>query len=163
MKIITPTGLGIREHDKWGSGLFKASRKKLKDGEWITYPHNGVDYLLCKPGQILDPARTVFAVTNAQFVREAYPYGWKSHYRGIMLVNDFAYFTIFYCRPYTTLHVGDKVRMGQEIGIAQNIVKKDPANGKYDGMDPHIHLQILVHGRNLLSGKREYINPESLM
>jgi hypothetical protein len=157
MNIISPTGFGVRQEDEWGKGCFGAPR-----GDRL---HKGTDFMLCRPGRKLEIGKPVFSPCTGKIIREVYPYTDGSHYRGLLIANTFGDFMMFYLIPFPRLlHVGHKVNIGQEIGLAQDSSKKDPANGKYDGMIPHIHLQIQVHSKNLLSGnKKEFINPEALM
>lgn len=146
LNIISPTGKGIRPQDPWGQGKFLAPRGEK--------PHRGTDFV-CEPGQM------VVSPVDGKVVREAWPYKGFSHYRGILITNDFALFKMFYLTPFPRiLHVGYKLKQGQEIGLAQDISKRKE---KYKGMIPHIHLEIQVHGNNLLSGKAEYIDPEVLL
>ena len=157
MKIISPTGLGIREWDKWGSGRFRAPRKKLIDEAWVSYDHKGADFRIIKQGEIFKPGKIIVSPCDGKVIREVFPYQ-GTHYRGILIANEFGDFKLFYVSPFPRiLRVGKKIKVGEEIGLAQDISKK------YPGMTPHIHLQIEVHGNNLWSGKQDFINPEMLM
>ena len=121
--MIQPTGKGLREVDKWGNGYYGASR-----GNRI---HKGADYV-CEPGQdIVAPITGIIA-------RESRPYGdpeWLYRYSGLIIYNEYCNLTLFYLEPLRYL-IGTKVRMGEKIGIAQDISER------YPGMTPHIHLQI---------------------
>ena len=159
MKIISPTGLGIREHDEWGLGAFKSPRGKRL--------HKGTDFMLCKPGEKFEVGRPVYSPCNGKVCRKVYPYKGAGHYRGILITNDFGEFMMFYLMPFAgILHFGHKIMMGEEIGIAQDISKRNLPD-KYPGMIPHVHLQIKIHGDNLLPFhlrfNEQFINPEVLM
>jgi hypothetical protein len=121
MRLISPTGLGIR-NDAKGLGHFGAKR-----GYRI---HQGVDFE-CKPGQDI-----VCPVDYATILREAIPYANDYKYRGLLLCNDQVLIKMFYCELLPDM-VGATVVEGQVIAKAQNIAAK---YGK--GMIPHIHLQI---------------------
>lgn len=155
MKIISPTGLGVREHDEWGLGAFKSPR-----GPRL---HKGADFMVCRPGEVFKVGLPVFSPCTGKTIREVWPYKGGSHYRGILIANDFGDFMMFYLSPFPRiLPFGSEVKIGQEIGVAQDISKRNLPD-KYPGMIPHIHLQIKIVGKNLLSGKDEFINPEALM
>ena len=123
--MISPTGKGLRKADKWGKGCYGASRGK---GMRL---HKGADYV-CEPGQ------DIIAPIGGIIARESRPYGepdWLYRYSGLIMYNELCNITLFYLEPLRFL-IGTTVRMGDKIGIAQDISEK------YAEMVPHIHLQI---------------------
>jgi len=156
IRIVSPTGLGIREQDEWGCGDFGAPRGNSM--------HKGTDFMLCKPGEQLEKGRPVYSPVDGKVVRKAWPYRQSSKYTGILITNDFGYFWLFYLMPFPRiLKFGTPVRMMQEIGLAQDISQKEMP-GKYPGMIPHIHLQIQIHPDNLNpETDKIFINPELLL
>lgn len=139
MFILSPTGKGIRQVDKWGSGIFGAPRGNSKK-------HNGADFI-CEPGQ------AIFAPVPGVIVREALPYA-GSLYSGLLMNNKQIELMLFYLKPDKRL-IGQAVRQGQRIGTAENIAVK------YPGIIPHIHLRIVKIDPALLLNS-ESLNPESL-
>ena len=132
--MISPTGQGLRQADKWGMGAYGASRKK---GKTI---HLGADYI-CEPGQ------NVVAPITGIIARESRPYGdpeWLYRYSGLVMYNEHVSLKLFYLEPMRQF-IGTRVRMGDIIGIAQKI------SDRYPGMTDHIHLQI------------DSVNPEIFM
>lgn len=118
--MISPTGMGIRTWDDFGSGYFGVGR-----GDHL---HDGVDFI-CKPGQ------TVVAPFTGRIVRLAYPYADKT-YGGLVLDDGRLCVKMFYMEPISEF-IGTWVDAGDPIGRAQDISKKHGA-----GMTPHIHLEI---------------------
>ena len=120
--LISPTGGGIR-NDSEGSGYWLASR-----GSRL---HEGIDFDLPKgAGQL------VVSPITGKFKRIAYPYPDTQEIRGCEIRGGDIWVKMFYLRPYDSL-VGQKVTMGQPIGIAQDISKR------YPGCEPHIHLEVI--------------------
>ena len=120
--MISPTGKGIRQSDKWGSGAFGASR----DGGKRT--HRGADFI-CGPGQ------AVLAPCTGFIIREARPYSDRP-YSGVLIISGVLAVKLFYFQPFESL-IGTGVEQGQAIGRAQDI-----SSPKYPGMAPHIHMEI---------------------
>lgn len=118
--MISPTGMGVRTWDDFGSGYFGTGRGDRK--------HAGVDFI-CIPGQ------TVVAPYSGKIVRIAYPYADKS-YGGLVLDDGRLRVKMFYLAPILEF-VGTWVTEGDPIGKAQDISKKHGS-----GMTPHIHLEI---------------------
>ena len=125
--IMNPTKKPIR-NDKGGQGNYGASRRKTEGGRIIRYLHQGTDYQ-CTPGQdILAPCTgTIKAVSM--------PYS-GSHYSGVLLEGHRLTLQMWYFYPDMLL-IGQQVKIGQVIGKAQDISKR------YNGVTPHIHLQII--------------------
>ena len=152
MKIISPTGKGIRIRDDWGSGLFGAPR-----GNDV---HLGVDWI-CKPGEPF-----VAPVTPTVF-RPSRPYTDFPEYGGIAFETEIFIIDLW----YVVLHrwVSDPqavIKQGWEIGICQDIrEKKSRSRGTPygDGMIPHLHMQVRIRPELLLPRADEYIDPLSLM
>jgi len=132
--MISPTGKGIRQADKWGRGAYGASRDKGNR------KHKGTDYV-CEPGQ------NVVAPITGIIRREARPYAdpdWLYRYSGLVIENENVSIKMFYLEPMRHL-IDKRVRMGDTIGIAQKI------SDKYPDMIDHVHLQI------------DSVNPEIFM
>ena len=111
-------------NDKGGSGHYGASRSR---GAY-KYTHKGTDYC-CVPGEeILSPA-------TGRILREARPYKTKD-YAGFVLDTKRCRFKVFYVKLYKGL-IGQVVKWGQAIGIAQDI------SLKYQDVGPHIHIEII--------------------
>lgn len=117
--MISPTGMGVRKADKFGQGIYGASR-----GGKI---HKGTDYI-CEFGQ------DVYSPINGTVIREARPYA-SHEYSGVLIQNKWIAVKMFYFQLDYGL-VGKQVEKGQVIGQAQDISKK------YPGMIPHIHFEI---------------------
>jgi len=139
MKIINPTGLGLRE-DSGGSGRFGSPRGQRK--------HKGID-LLCEPGQV------VLAPTFGRIVR-AFPYADDTKYVGCRIFNDQYMSKLFYFVPYEDL-IMDDVQAGQEIGIAQDISQKYGG-----GMRAHIHLELWKLNPTILLNPELYIDAKGI-
>jgi hypothetical protein len=136
--IMTPTGFGIR-NDTGGAGSFGARRtKKDEKGNTVEYSHEGVDYI-CIPGQ------TIRMPFTGKIVREARPYS-TGIYSGILIESKKLTVKMFYLEPYPEV-IGKVVNINEPIGKAQNI------GLKYDGVTPHIHVQIESCDPELIFGK----------
>lgn len=124
--MISPTGHGIRHDDKWGRGVYGASR----DGG--TRIHRGVDFIVSPIGQI------VVAPCGGNVIRVKRPYAEPIKgvlFSGLLIqATDFEY-TMFYLDPLSEV-IRMRVEQGQIIGHAQDI------SLKYPGMIPHIHMQF---------------------
>jgi len=118
--MISPTGKGIRTRDKWGSGRYNVSRGDRK--------HKGTDFI-CEPGQWV-----VCPIDEAEVYRVARPY-LREGYSGLVLTGAKIALKLFYLEPIDDI-VGEFVKQGHRIGIAQDISEK------YPGMIPHIHLEV---------------------
>jgi len=123
--MVSPTGKGLRQSDKYGRGAYGVSRRSG------TRKHQGADYI-CEPGQ------DVVAPIAGTIKREARPYpppDWFTRYSGLVIENEYCSIKLFYLEPMRQL-IGQRIRMGQTIGVAQDISKR------YEGMIPHVHLEI---------------------
>ena len=128
LTITNPTGKPIRGYDKWGSGAFRAPRGN--------HTHRGVDFI-CAPGQ------DILCPIDGTIVREARPYA-KGKYSGVLIRNHAMDIKMFYFRPDPHL-ITAIVNKGKVIGKAQDI------SDKYEGITPHIHLEIsAIDPRELL-------------
>ena len=122
MKIISPTGLGIR-NDPMGLGIYGAPR-----GHRI---HQGLDFV-CKPGQdVLCP------IVSGKLMREAKPYADDEKYSGCLIWGRQIIIKMFYLKPWKWV-IGEYIKQGDPIGIAQDISEKYG-----EDMTPHIHLTIV--------------------
>ena len=116
--MINPTGGRVRI-DSLGDGRYGKSRGRRM--------HKGVDYE-CVPGQ------DVKMPVSGIITRIKRPYA-NSDLNGIEIKTPVMQVTIFYMEVYKDL-IGKKVFSGYVIGKAQDVSKR------YDGMTPHVHLQI---------------------
>ena len=125
----------LRTRDDWGSGDFAASR-----GDRF---HLGRDYLF-RPGE------DVYAPMEAVVVRLGYPYNDSdstSRYRLIEMLSFDAetgakiIWRYFYVRP--SVAVGERVRAGDLLGVAQDISKKYKKEGRQP-MGNHVHVECIV-------------------
>ena len=118
--MISPTGLGIRV-DPEGDGNYGASRGVRR--------HNGVDYL-CEEGQ------NIVAPFDMIILRIANP---KSNcpLSGIEWQRGKSTGKLFYFKPDVHM-IGDAVKQGEYIGIAQSVSDWYKLNKMLD----HIHFQV---------------------
>jgi len=122
-----PTGLAVR-NDKGGRGYYGAPRtRKLAKGKLQKYLHKGTDYK-CVPGQIVRSPMTGIVV------RKAKPYV-QGEYSGVVIAAKRLTLKMFYLQPFPKI-IGQVVKIGDEIGIAQDISQK------YSLVTPHIHVEV---------------------
>lgn len=132
-RLTSPTGLGLRGNDAWGSGAWLAKR-----GGRL---HYGVDFR-CQPDQ------DVVMPTTAQVVRRKYPYKDDLSWSGVLLRVGGWEVTLFYVQP--TVQGGVVLPAGAVIGKAQDIRRR------YDSrMTAHVHLEVEVRSRSLLKSEWE--------
>ncbi len=124
---MNPSGGDIR-NDRGGSGHYGAPRKR-DDGS--TYTHRGVDYS-CRIDQ------KIWMPCTGKIIRDAYPYHPDHTYHGVMIEAKRVRFKMFYVRLYDGI-VGKVVKIGEPIGIAENIALRYPGKG----VTPHIHVGIV--------------------
>lgn len=116
----------IRGYDKWGSGAYLASR-----GNRL---HSGID-IIQQPGTIVE------AIVSGDVIRVGLPYAApkKQWYRLIEFRHDpVTTFKIMYVHPF--VKAGDHVRLGDPIGISQNL------DVVYPGITPHYHFEVHIEG-----------------
>lgn len=117
--IIPP----IRQNDSHGSGAFGASRGGRT--------HNGVD-IACYAGS------RILSMTEGVVTKFGYPYNpshpKKGHYRYVEVTHDGLRYRYFYVSP--TVSVGDEIKRGDQLGIAQGLLKL------YPGITDHVHFEI---------------------
>ena len=121
--MISPTGKGVRGIDSHGSGSWGMPRGK--------HIHFGADYI-CTPGQ------EIIAPEDGKIIRIAFPYPTMYKdimYAGVLIRTTWCEFKMFYFEPFKGVLFKD-VKQGQVIGTAQNI------SMKYEGITPHVHLEI---------------------
>lgn len=114
--------LEVRGTDKHGSGHWSAPRGDRQ--------HMGVDYV-CQPGWL--------AVTPVAGVvtRLGWCYRDDPTYRYVEVTdNSGLRHRLFYVKPLAGLHVGDRVRIHDPVGIVQEIA------ARYPEITPHIHYEI---------------------
>jgi hypothetical protein len=115
-------------NDKNGQGHFGASRGSRK--------HLGLD-LLAAPGA------NVFCNQAGTVTKIGYVYKGDSTYRSLHIeLQDKRVLKFYYVLP--GLKVGNAVLPGAIVGTAQNIAKKWGG-----GMLNHIHVEVLVSGKNV--------------
>lgn len=118
--MISPTGKGIRV-DSEGDGSYGTSRGSRR--------HNGIDFL-CEEGQ------DIVAPHKMTIERESKPKT-ESPMTGIAWRSGKSTGRMWYFKPDIAL-IGQEVREGQVIGVAQS-VSKDYGLSK---MKDHIHYQV---------------------
>ena len=120
--MLNPTGGTVR-NDSGGYGYWQASRGvKVHEGADFTLPEG--------PGQL------VISPIGGVIERIAYPYSDTKEYSGVLIVGSDIWVKIFYIKPFVAF-IGQRVSMGEPIGIAQDISKR------YPGILPHIHLEVV--------------------
>ena len=118
MKVSPP----IRDNDKFGSGLYGASR----DGGKRT--HKGIDYA-CYPNSM------VLSVTSGVVTKLGYPYKDDPTYRYVEVTDhDLRRFRYFYVKP--TVSMNQMVIKGGILGKSQEL------NRRYNGITEHVHLEV---------------------
>lgn len=126
--LISPTGLGLRGADAWGSGAWLARRGARS--------HLGVDFR-AKPGQ------EIVMPCTARVVRKKYPYPGDFDLEGVLLDAGGWQVTLFYLVPQVM--PGTIRPIGAVLGTAQDISKR------YDmRMTPHVHLEVEAPSRRAL-------------
>lgn len=121
--MISPTGLGVRALDKWGDGRYGAPRGGRR--------HKGVDFICIPNQEIVSPI-------NGLFIRLKFPYANPVNgilFGGVLLRGSNFDVTMFYFEPIKG-KIAMPVKKGEVLGLAQDL------RIKYDGITPHIHLQI---------------------
>lgn len=115
----------VTRHDKQGSGDWRANRGNRK--------HQGRDYN-ATPGQSFP------SFISGKVERIAFPYKGDQEYTGVVVSNGQVRCKMFYLQA--TKKIGEYVRRGEEIGIAQNIAKRYPSKDK--PMKPHVHVETYI-------------------
>lgn len=114
----------LRKNDKWGSGVFGASRGER--------PHLGVDIAI-------RPNAPVFAPVDMEIYDISYPYtdtraltGYKFTYHdGANSFDGRMWYVNF-----DSALLGKTIRKGEFVGYAQDL------DMRYPGIDNHIHFQL---------------------
>jgi len=141
-----PTPYGRRQPDGAGAGHFGAPRGHRK--------HRGVDFASCV-------AMAVFAPCSGIISRIGWCYADDPQYRLIEIRAERCVVSVFYVEPDVV--VGDSVKFGDVIGLAQNI------SARYAGMNMtnHVHMEMYLADDQALIGRlgtdptdRVYVNPE---
>jgi peptidoglycan LD-endopeptidase LytH len=122
--IANPTLHAPRGTDAYGSGAFKASRD---GGE---RQHQGVDYVAAA-------GQAVWAPISGLVTRIGYAYGDDPGLRYVEIENAALKISarVFYVAPQ--VQVGQVVRLGTPIGIAQTLQARYPG-----GIVDHVHLEL---------------------
>jgi len=127
-KLSKPVEPLEMRNDPSGQGHFGASRGRRE--------HQGVDYLVEK-------GQSVFSPIHGTVTRSAQPYASDSKYQGCVIENDDYEVKLFYMIP---TKIGNNVKAGEKIGIAQAISEK------YGGsMKDHIHIEVRTQSGELLN------------
>lgn len=119
--MISPTGKPVRLQDAHGKGCYGAPR-----GNRI---HRGADFI-CDPGQ-----EVVCPLYEARVERVSKPYAADLRWSGLKLRNAHLELFLWYLEPLAGI-VGQWIHQGDVIGHAQDI------SIKYEGITPHVHLEI---------------------
>lgn len=118
--------------DDWGDGAFGASRGGRT--------HKGIDYA-CYPQTV------ICSGVSGDVTKLGYPYGDDLSFRYVEITDDDGKrHRYFYVEP--SVEVGEPVRPGEVIGLAQNIAGRYNEPGRI--MKNHVHLEILDSGGNPL-------------
>ncbi len=122
--IANPTLHAPRGVDAYGSGAFKASRD---GGE---RQHQGVDYVAAA-------GQAVWAPISGLVTKIGYAYGDDPGLRYVEIENPALKISarVFYVAP--EVQVGQVVRLGTPIGIAQTLQARYPG-----GIVDHVHLEL---------------------
>lgn len=127
--------LSIRGTDKFGCGAFGARR----DGG--TRTHVGVD-IVTIDGQ---PFHSLNAGTVTKL---GYVYKGSWEFRYVQVEHaDKSKWRYYYVSP--TVELGLKIKIGDKLGLTQSL------QGKYKGITPHVHFEIIKNG--------EYIDPTEIV
>lgn len=130
MRTYRPTvGFSIR-NDEAGLGHFGAPRGTKPDGS--KKYHDGVD-LVVYPGQ------EVYSLITGVGEKVDYPYRTDLRWKGFQMNNHLVRVEYWYLEPDVEL-IGQMVKAGDRIGVAQDITEKYPGQG----MTPHIHLRVTL-------------------
>lgn len=116
----------LRDYDDWGAGHWGASR----DGG--SRLHKGIDVESV-------PGAPVFSPVDGKVTKLGYVYDWdkhpgKKHLRYVEVSADGYKYRMYYAKP--TIEVGDVVKQGEQVGIAQEL------GVFYPGITEHVHLGI---------------------
>ena len=139
---IEKTNAHHRGSDEWGSGHFMAPRG--------TRDHHGIDFLVSE-------SSIVYSMVTGTVTKLGTCYR-GAQYRYVQVDDDNGnHVRMFYIMP--SVLVGDLVKMGQNIGVAQNLADRYPADFSHSkSMPNHVHLEVVKKG-TLFSGK-EFIDPD---
>jgi peptidoglycan LD-endopeptidase LytH len=128
-EIQSPTGLGPRGNDPWGSGHFGAPRDGGKRR------HAGDD----SRATVGAPVRAPVA-GRVRRIEESY-----EDRKGLLFVEIDAgcgrVVQVHYVKP--SVRVGDLVVAGDEIGFAQSL------QSRYPGILDHLHIVVLINGKRV--------------
>lgn len=121
--FVSPTGLGLRFEDNFGSGAFLASR----DGG--VRRHMGADFEV-KAGQ------SVVAPISGYVTKIGFAYAGDQQLRYVELTNRAIGYVsrVFYIDP--KVEVGQAVRLGQAIGVGLTLQQR------YPGITDHLHVEL---------------------
>jgi peptidoglycan LD-endopeptidase LytH len=121
--FVSPTGLGLRTEDNFGSGAFLASR----DGG--VRRHLGADF-------IAEAGQRVAAPISGYVTKIGFAYANDQQFRYVELTNRaIGYMArVFYIDP--SVEVGQAVRLGQAIGGALTLQTRYPA------ITDHVHVEL---------------------
>jgi len=151
--LISPTGKPPRVSDKWGSGLFGASRGGIR-------LHAGCDYI-CEVNQ------PVIAPHDGNFFRYSFPYP-NNILQGAIFTTRWGWWRVFYVMIHPEIAIqGKRVTQGQEIGTAMDRTTQGPK--PCPEMIPHVHLETwVVHRKGVLLNESNGIyevpiDPEIMM
>jgi len=119
----------VTRYDSQGSGDFGSLRGSRT--------HRGRDYLVM-------PGQPVISFISGEIKRIAYPYSGTQEYMGVVISNGPIECKVFYIEP--DFKKGRSVKIGDRIGIAQDISKRYPAKQPGGAMTPHVHVEIRMGG-----------------
>lgn len=132
---FNPTG-GTLRSDKWGDGLYGASRGDRD--------HNGID-ILGKPGSyVCTPQAGVIVRTGMPYANDKGP--WNCYL--LIREEDGTEWRLFYVVPLAGI-VGTAVHRGQAIATLADVGAKYGMHPKKKRMKPHCHVEKWVNGKRV--------------
>lgn len=154
MEVISPTKTNIiRTKDGYGVGYFLSPRAiSNKDGKRVgTRYHGGVDF-------VTTPGEPIYAPVSGTVLRVSNAYKKNSNgLKAIVMITDFGHTVkILYTSPNRTIKIGRKIKVGQIIGVAQDLSVKFKKKGK-KAMINHVHLTIIDSAGNRVSPSQDWV------
>ena len=122
----------LRGADPEGSGAFAASRGGKR--------HKGVDYAFAPGDDVNSPVKGIVTRLGWAYANAPYRLVEILSHKGSLL------WRFLYIDPI--VKAGDKIELGQTIGTAQQISKRDGSE-----MTDHVHVEVNVNVQQLLGGR----------
>jgi murein DD-endopeptidase MepM/ murein hydrolase activator NlpD len=122
--MIIPT---LRKPDRYGQGHYLAKR-----GDRV---HEGVDLHV-------EPYSPYFSDVTGTVTRWGYPYANDLNFR-LMEIRVDAQTIIKYMYINPIVRPGHVVRVGQKLGVIQDLTEK------YPGINNHVHFEVWIEGKHV--------------